>query len=135
MGRGSRGIPPYQVIGSSLDLTYSDKNEIYREPHINHINDKAGKPVGIQKHIGIKPVTAVGNSDGDLQMLKWTASNPVNFTMIIHHTDEKREWVYDSLSHIGKLNKVFHMSETDGTHFVDMKKDWNTVFNFNSNED
>ena len=101
------GIPPEQVIGSSIKTKYEvrdGKPVIVRLPELNFIDDKAGKPVGIQQHIGRRPVIAVGNSDGDFEMLEWTTSgNGPRFGLIVHHTDADREWAYDRESHIGRL--------------------------------
>ena len=101
-------------------------------PEINFIDDKNGKPVGIQQHIGRRPIAAFGNSDGDLQMLQWTAagSGP-RFCLYVHHTDAEREWAYDRTSHIGKLDKGLDEASAKGWTVVDMKKDWKVVFRSN----
>src|SRR5213596_4286156 len=104
------GIPPEQVIGSSIKLKFEMRNGkpvLLRLPEINFVDDKAGKPVGIQMHIGRRPIAAFGNSDGDLQMLQWTtAGSGPRFGLIVHHTDGVREWAYDRDSQIGHLDKA-----------------------------
>ena len=98
------GIPPEQVVGSSGKLKFEmrdGKPVLMKLPEINLMDDKAGKPVGIQTHIGRRPIAAFGNSDGDLQMLQWTAAgNGPRFCLYVHHTDAEREWAYDrTVSH------------------------------------
>ncbi|MFZ5876593.1 MAG: HAD family hydrolase [Nitrospirota bacterium] len=126
------GIPPEQVVGSSGKLkfeTRSGKPVLVKLPEINLIDDKEGKPVGIQTHIGRRPIAAFGNSDGDLQMLQWTmAGSGPSFALIVHHTDAEREWAYDRQSHIGKLDKALDEAKAKGWTVVDMKKDWKTIF-------
>jgi hypothetical protein len=126
------GIPPEQVIGSSIRTKYEivdGKPAIIRLPELNFIDDKAGKPVGIQQHIGRRPVMAFGNSDGDFQMLEWTTSgNGPRFGMLIHHTDAEREWAYDRDSHIGKLDKGLDEAPQRGWIIADMKADWKTIY-------
>lgn len=126
------GIPPEQVIGSSVRTKYEivdGKPAIIRLPELNFIDDKAGKPVGIQQHIGRRPVMAFGNSDGDFQMLEWTRSgNGPRFGMLIHHTDAEREWAYDRDSHIGKLDKGLDEAPQRGWIVADMKADWKTIY-------
>lgn len=128
------GIPAEQVIGSQMKMTFVNENDtpkIMVEPKLAFINDKAGKPVGIQKHIGKKPIAAFGNSDGDLQMLQWTDSNDLpSFQLYVHHTDSVREWAYDSLSHIGKLKQGLAEGKAKGWTIVDMSKDWKVVYPF-----
>ena len=128
------GIPPEQVIGSSIKTQFELRNgtpAIVRLPEVNFINDKADKPVAINQHIGRRPIAAFGNSDGDLQMLQWTAGGEgPRFCLYIHHTDDKREWAYDRKSHIGKLDKGLDEANAQGWTVVDMKKDWLRVFAF-----
>jgi len=128
------GIPPEQVIGSSIKTKFelSDGNPVLvRLPDINFVDDGPGKPVGIQMHIGRRPIAAFGNSDGDLQMLQWTAAgNGVRFMSLVHHTDAEREWTYDRNSSIGRLDKALDEAQSKGWTVVDMKKDWKTVFVF-----
>jgi phosphoglycolate phosphatase-like HAD superfamily hydrolase len=126
------GIPPEQVVGSSGKLTFElrdGKPMIVKLPEINFIDDKEGKPVGIQSHIGRRPIFAGGNSDGDFQMLELTtAGDGPRFGLIVHHTDALREWAYDRESHIGKLDKALDESKARGWMVIDMKSDWKTVF-------
>lgn len=126
------GIPSEQVVGSSIALEFEMTEEgpqINRLPKIDFIDDKAGKPVGIQKHIGKKPVFAAGNSDGDLQMLQWTDSNNhLSFQLYIHHTDSVREVAYDRESSIGRLDKGLVEAANKGWTVVDMAKDWKAVW-------
>jgi phosphoserine phosphatase len=126
------GIPPEQVVGSTGGLKYElrdGKPVIVKTPELVHNDDKAGKPVGIQRHIGRRPIAAFGNSDGDFQMLEWTTSGKgPRFGMIIHHTDAEREFAYDRESHIGKLDRGLDEGPKRGWTIVSMKEDWKTVF-------
>lgn len=126
------GIPPEQVIGSSIKTQFElrdGKPVLVRLPEINFIDDKAGKPVGIQQHIGRRPIAAFGNSDGDLQMLQWTAAGSgTRFALLVHHTDAGREWAYDRTSHIGKLDKALDEAQTNGWTITSMKDDWKTIY-------
>ncbi len=128
------GIPPEQVIGSSIRTKFEmrdGKPVIVRLPEIDFIDDKAGKPVGIHKFIGRRPIAAFGNSDGDLQMLQWTAAGKgARFMMLVHHTDDKREWAYDRQSHVGYLDKALDEAKARGWTIVDMKKDWKVIYPF-----
>lgn len=128
------GIPEEQIIGSRIKTAfdYNDGNPVIRRlPELEFIDDKEGKPLNIQKIIGKKPVFASGNSDGDLQMLQWTASNDhKSFMLYLHHTDEVREWAYDRDSHIGKLDKGLDQALKDGWTIIDMKKDWKIIYPF-----
>ena len=104
---------------------------LMRLPEINFIDDKAGKPVGIQQHIGRRPIAAFGNSDGDLQMLQWTCAGAgPRFCLYVHHTDAEREWAYDRQSSIGRLDKGLDAAADSGWTVVDMKNDWKKVFAF-----
>ena len=126
------GIPPEQVIGSSIKTKFEMRDGtpvLTRLPELNFIDDKAGKPVGINQHIGRRPIAAFGNSDGDLQMLQWTAAGSgLRFGLIVHHTDADREWAYDRDSHIGKLDKAIDEADRKGWTIVDMKKDWKNIY-------
>ena len=128
------GIPPEQVVGSSIKTKFEmrdGKPVLVRLPEINFIDDKADKPVGINQHIGRRPIAAFGNSDGDLQMLQWTAAGDgPNLMVYIHHTDAEREWAYDRESHIGRLDKGLDEANTKGWMVVDMKKDWKVIYPF-----
>jgi phosphoserine phosphatase len=126
------GIPPEQVVGSSVKLKYEmrdGKPVLVKLAAIDLVDDKEGKPVGIQSHIGRRPIAAFGNSDGDLQMLQWTtAGSGPRFALIVHHTDAEREWAYDRNSHIGKLDKALDAAAANKWTVVDMKRDWITIF-------
>jgi phosphoglycolate phosphatase-like HAD superfamily hydrolase len=126
------GIPPHQVIGSQIDVKFemkSGKPVLARQSDIGFIDDGPGKPIGIHRHIGRRPVMAFGNSDGDLEMLQWTkGGDGPRFAALIHHTDDAREWAYDRESAIGKLDKALDLAQKDGWTVVDMKSDWKTVF-------
>jgi phosphoserine phosphatase len=128
------GIPPEQVIGSSIKTKYEardGKAVIERLPEMNFIDDKAGKPVGINQHIGRQPIMACGNSDGDFEMLEWTtAGTGLRFGLLVHHTDEKREWAYDRYSHIGKLERGLDEGPRRGWTIVNMREDWRVIFPF-----
>jgi phosphoglycolate phosphatase-like HAD superfamily hydrolase len=126
------GIPPEQVIGSSAKLKFELRDGtpvLVKLPEINFIDDKAGKSVGIQMHIGRRPIAAFGNSDGDLQMLQWTAtgSGP-RFCLYVHHTDADREWAYDRNSSIGRLDKGLDEAHAKGWTVVSIKDDWRAIF-------
>ena len=102
---------------------------LIRLPELNFIDDKAGKPVGINAHIGRRPIAAFGNSDGDLQMLQWTAGSRLpSFCLYVHHTDADREWAYDRDSPIGRLDKGLQEAEFNAWTIVDMKKDWKQIY-------
>lgn len=128
------GVPPDQVIGSSIKTKFGlrdGKPVLLRLPEINFVDDGPGKPVGIQVHIGRRPLAAFGNSDGDLQMLQWTAAGAgPRFCLYVHHTDAEREWAYDRTSSIGRLDKGLDEAQVSGWTVVDMKTDWMRVFPF-----
>ena len=130
------GIPPDQVVGSTGKLQFEmrgGKPVLLKLPEISMIDDGPGKPVNIQIHIGQRPIFAFGNSDGDLQMLQWTASGSgASFMGLVHHTDAEREWAYDRKSLIGHLDKALDEALTKGWKVVDMKNDWKTIFPFGS---
>jgi hypothetical protein len=126
------GIPPEQIVGSSIKMKFElrdGKPVLVRLPELNFIDDKEGKPVGIQQHIGRRPIAAFGNSDGDLQMLQYTAAGSgARFCLYLHHTDGDREWAYDRTSQIGRLDKGLDEAKARGWTVVSMKDDWSTVF-------
>lgn len=126
------GIPPEQVVGSSLEMKFEmrdGKPALVKLPKVDLINDKAGKPVGIESHIGRRPIFAAGNSDGDQQMLEWTmAGDGARFALLVHHDDAKREYAYDRKSHIGTLDKAWDEAVEKGWTIVSMKDDWKTIF-------
>jgi len=128
------GIPEEQIIGSRIKTAfdYNDGNPVIKRlPALDFIDDKDGKPLNIQKIIGKKPVFSSGNSDGDLQMMQWTASNKYkSFMLYVHHTDSEREWAYDRDSHIGKLDKGLDQALKDGWTVIDMKNDWKIIYPF-----
>ncbi len=126
------GVPPEQVIGSSIVTKYEivdGKPTLKREAKINFIDDKAGKPVGINQYIGRRPVAAFGNSDGDLQMLEWTTgASGLRFGLLVHHDDAAREAAYDRASSVGRLDRGLDEAGPHGWTVVSMKNDWKTVF-------
>lgn len=126
------GIPPEQVVGSSLKAKYEIRNGfpvIVKQAEVDFIDDKAGKPVGIHRYIGRRPVLAVGNSDGDFEMLEWTsAGEGPSLAMIVHHDDAKREWAYDRESHIGRLVRGLDEGPQRGWKIISMKNDWNLIY-------
>jgi hypothetical protein len=128
------GIPPEQVVGSSVKTTYEMRGGqpvLVRLPELNFIDDKAGKPVGIHTHIGRRPIAAFGNSDGDLQMLQWTCAGPgARLCLYVHHTDGDREWAYDRGSPVGRLDRGLDEARARGWTVADMKRDWKVIFPF-----
>jgi len=127
------GIPPEQVVGSSIKTKYEirdGKPVLVRLPEANFIDDQAGKPVGINTHIGRRPIAAFGNSDGDQQMLQWTAAGDgARFMCLIHHTDAEREWAYDKIA-MGSLDEALDEAKTRGWTVISMKDDWKRIFPF-----
>jgi len=129
------GIPPEQVVGSSIKTKYEmrdGKPVLIRLPEINFIDDKTGKPVGINSHIGRRPIAAFGNSDGDQQMLEWTqAGGGARLMMLVHHDDAEREFAYGAKSHIGTFSDAL-MAEAKqkGWTVISMKNDWKRIFAF-----
>jgi haloacid dehalogenase-like hydrolase len=128
------GIPPEQVVGSTGQLKFElrdGKPALLKLPAIDLVDDGPGKPVGIQRFIGQRPIFAFGNSDGDLQMLQWTAAGAgARFMGLVHHTDAQREWAYDRESHVGRLDKALDEAKSRNWSVVDMKQDWKRVFPF-----
>jgi len=124
------GIPPEQVLGSATPTEYDEAtNEVMKLPGIAFVDDKAGKPVGIDSRIGRRPIFASGNSDGDFQMLAYTmAGDGPRFAMLLHHTDATREFAYDRGSHVGGLERGFDEGEDRGWLIVDMAEDWEQVW-------
>ncbi|MEO0991137.1 MAG: haloacid dehalogenase-like hydrolase, partial [Pseudomonadota bacterium] len=124
------GIPPEQVLGSATPTEYDeDAHEVVKLPGIAFVDDKAGKPVGIDSRIGRRPIFAGGNSDGDFQMLDYTmAGDGPRFALIVHHTDAEREYAYDRDSHIGKLVRGLDEGPDRGWLIVDMAEDWRRVW-------
>ena len=132
------GIPPEQVVGSSIKTTFEMRDGepvLLRLPELDFLDDKEGKPIAINKFIGRRPIAAFGNSDGDLQMLQWTAAGDgLRLMVFVHHTDADREWAYDRDSHVGKLDKGLEEAEARGWTVVDMKSDWKAIYPFELSE-
>jgi hypothetical protein len=128
------GVPPQQVVGSSIKTKFQMRDGIptlFRLPDVNFVDDKAGKPVGINEAIGRRPIAAFGNSDGDLEMLQWTTiSGGVRFGALVHHTDAEREYAYDRQSHFGRLDVALDAAAVNKWTVIDMKKDWKVIFSF-----
>jgi phosphoserine phosphatase len=127
------GIPPEQVVGSSIKTRFEMRDGrplLFRLPEINFIDDKVGKPLGINQHIGRRPIAAFGNSDGDLQMLQWTtlSGDRARLGLIVHHTDAEREYAYDRKAHFGKLDAALDAAAINRWTVVDMKNDWKRIF-------
>jgi phosphoserine phosphatase len=126
------GIPPEQVVGTTGGLRFEMRDSgpvILKLPDLVLNDDKEGKPVAIQRHIGRRPIAAFGNSDGDLQMLQWTmAGDGARFALIVHHTDTEREWAYDRTSHVGRLDNALDEARARQWTIVSMKDDWNRIF-------
>jgi hypothetical protein len=103
---------------------------LFRQPQVNFIDDKAGKPVGINEHIGKRPIAAFGNSDGDLEMLQWAtlAGDRRRFGLIVHHTDAEREYAYDRNTHFGRLDVALDAAKVNSWTVVSMKADWKEIF-------
>ncbi|MGB5849754.1 MAG: HAD family hydrolase [Ignavibacteriaceae bacterium] len=131
------GIPPELVIGSSGKVKFEmrdGKPVLLKLPELDFIDDKEGKPIAINKFIGKRPIAALGNSDGDHQMLQWTAAGDgKRLMLIVRHTDAEREWAYDRESHIGKLDKALDEANEKGWTVVDMKNDWKIIYPFEQN--
>ncbi|MBN9514297.1 MAG: haloacid dehalogenase-like hydrolase [Alphaproteobacteria bacterium] len=129
------GIPPEQVVGSSgvtrYELRANDRPVLLKEPKVQFIDDGPGKPEGINQYIGRRPVLAFGNSDGDQQMLEWTAAGAgARFMGLVHHTDAVREYAYDRQSAVGKLDKAWNEAVRRKWTVVDMKNDWKVIYPF-----
>jgi hypothetical protein len=128
------GVPPEQVVGSSIKTQFQMRDgrpELFRLPAVNFIDDKGGKPVGINEFIGRRPIAAFGNSDGDLEMLQWTTmSGGPRLGLLVHHTDAVREYAYDRDTEFGRLDKALDAAALNNWIVVDMKNDWKRVFAF-----
>jgi phosphoglycolate phosphatase-like HAD superfamily hydrolase len=129
------GIPPEQIVGSSgvvrFQLRPDGKPVLLKESKIEFVDDGPGKPAGINRFIGRRPIFAFGNSDGDQQMLEWTAAgNGARFMGLVHHTDAEREWAYDRKSYVGRLDKALDEANAKGWTVVSMKTDWKKIFPF-----
>jgi phosphoglycolate phosphatase-like HAD superfamily hydrolase len=128
------GIPPEQVVGSSIKTRYEmreGKPVLVRLPELNFVDDKTGKPIGINSHIGRRPIAAFGNSDGDQQMLEWTQGGGARLIMLVHHDDADREWAYGAESKIGTFSDgLMSEAKKSGWAVISMKNDWRVVFPF-----
>jgi len=128
------GVPPEQVVGSSVKTKFEmrdGKPVLLRLPEVNFIDDKGGKPVGINEHIGRRPVMAFGNSDGDLQMLQYTrAGSGARFCLYVHHDDAAREYAYDRKDALARLDQGLDEAAVKGWTVVSMKNDWKRIFAF-----
>jgi phosphoglycolate phosphatase-like HAD superfamily hydrolase len=128
------GIPPEQIIGSQQDVSFAMRDGrpvLTRAPRFVFIDDGPGKPIGIYRQIGRRPIAAFGNSDGDLQMLQVTAAGEGRRLMLlVHHDDAEREFAYDRQSHVGKLDKAWNEAQAGNWIVVSMKSDWKKVFAF-----
>ncbi|MCP3420079.1 haloacid dehalogenase-like hydrolase [Bradyrhizobium brasilense] len=128
------GVPPDQVVGSSIKTKFEmrdGKPELLRLPEIDFIDDGPGKPVGINEHIGRRPIAAFGNSDGDLEMLQWaTMAKGRRLGLIVHHTDGEREYSYDRDTKFGRLDKALDAAPSNGWSVASIKNDWKRVFSF-----
>ncbi|QDL96781.1 haloacid dehalogenase-like hydrolase [Rhodopseudomonas palustris] len=127
------GIPPEQVVGSSgvvkFETDATGKPRLNKLTKVEFVDDGPGKPVGINRFIGRRPIFAFGNSDGDLEMLQWTVAGAgPRFAGLVHHTDAEREYAYDRQSKIGKLDKALDAAAAGGWTVVDMKNDWSRIF-------
>lgn len=125
-------IPVNQVVGSSLVSDYLVEDGVptlMKTPDLFFNDDKAGKPIAINHHIGKRPIFAAGNSDGDFQMLEWTTSGDgPSFGLYVHHTDAEREWAYDREGHVGVLNRGLDEGPARGWYFADMEQDWALIW-------
>ncbi|MGO4526960.1 HAD family hydrolase [Microvirga sp. 2MCAF35] len=126
------GIPSERIVGSSIVTSFERRDGtpiLFRLPKVNFVDDGPGKPVGINQHIGLRPVAAFGNSDGDLEMLQWTTeTGGRRLGVLVHHTDAEREYAYDRDSRVGRLDKALDAAAMDRWTVVDMKRDWKVIF-------
>ncbi|WP_157123168.1 HAD family hydrolase [Pandoraea vervacti] len=126
------GVPPEQVIGTDEGVKYESRDgqgRLIRQPKVDFVDDGPGKPVGIFRRIGRKPILAFGNSDGDLQMLEYTTTGKgPHLALLVHHDDAAREFAYDRQSKVGKLDRAWDTAVARGWTVVSMKDDWATVF-------
>ncbi|MCB8819927.1 HAD family hydrolase [Microvirga rosea] len=125
-------IPSERIVGSSIVTTFERRDgapTLFRLPKVNFVDDGPGKPIGINQHIGLRPVAAFGNSDGDLEMLQWTTeAGGRRLGVLVHHTDAEREYAYDRDSKVGRLDKALDAAALDRWTVVDMKRDWKVIF-------
>lgn len=129
---GAYDIPPEQIIGSTVQTRFELRDNramLFQQPQIDFIDDREGKPIAINRIIGRRPIAAIGNSDGDLQMLQWTtAGTGPRFGLIVHHTDADREYAYDRDSRVGRLSQALDQAPQRGWTVVSMKTDWRMIF-------
>ena len=125
-------IPPEQVLGSAMETTYEvvdGQGVVLKAPGFAFVDDKAGKPVGIDSRIGKRPILVGGNSDGDFEMLEYGDGGDGPFLgLIVHHTDPDREFAYDRDSAVGKLDRGLDEADARGWLLIDMAGDWETVW-------
>jgi hypothetical protein len=129
---GVYGIAPDHVVGSTMKIKYEHRDgrpALVRLPEVEFVDDHAGKPVGIYRALGRRPIAAFGNSDGDYEMLEWTTAGPgPRLGLIVHHTDADREWAYDRKSPVGRLDKALDDADKKGWVVMDMKRDWKVIY-------
>ncbi len=132
------GVESDRIIGTTMKLEYTvvdDQPRLQILPELGFNNDKEAKPMAIHQYIGKKPIIAVGNSDGDLQMLQWTDSNEyTSLPIYVHHTDAVREWSYDRQSIIGRLDEGLDQAKENGWTIIDMQQDWNVIYPFDKKD-
>jgi hypothetical protein len=123
---------PQQVVGSSIKTKFQMRDgrpELFRLPEMNFVDDKVGKPTGTNEHIGRRPIAAIGNSDGDLEMLQWTTmAGGVRLGVIIHRADAERDYAYDRNTPFGHVDKVLDAAALNKSTVVDMKSDWKVIY-------
>ena len=126
------GVPPHQVVGTTFALRPGEQDgriTLTREPTLDFVDDGPGKPVGISRRIGRRPIAAFGNSDGDYEMLRYvTEGRGLRMGMIVHHDDAEREYAYDRDSHVGRLARALDEAPARGWHVVSMRGDWSRIF-------
>jgi phosphoglycolate phosphatase-like HAD superfamily hydrolase len=125
-------VPSQSVVGSSMRTRFEardNRGDLVKVPQIGSIDDGPGKPINIDLHIGLRPILAFGNSDGDLQMLQYTAGGAgARLMLLVHHDDAEREYAYDRVSRVGRLDKALDAARQSGWTLVSMTSDWNTIF-------
>jgi phosphoglycolate phosphatase-like HAD superfamily hydrolase len=133
------GLPRSHVIGSSIETTFAMRQGepvLMRKPDLDFIDDAPGKPVAIHRFVGMRPIAAFGNADGDLEMLEWTtAGSGARLAVLVHHTDAEREWAYDRDAKTGRLDKALDRARRKSWTVVDMKRDWRRIFPFDAPSD
>jgi phosphoglycolate phosphatase-like HAD superfamily hydrolase len=126
------GIPPEQVVGSSSKTEFEvegGKGQLTKLPELESLDDNAGKPMNINLHVGVRPIFAFGNSDGDLQMLQYTAGGKgPSLNLLVHHDDADREYAYDRQTKVGRLDRALDEALRQDWVVVSMAKDWKMIF-------